>query len=151
MLKSVIQNTFGRLFTKAKKAKKILELARQVADSVDEREWQAAIDLLRKLIELEPRNAAAHLRLGIYLQEIGEKEAAFQSFELAHRLDDSNMEVVVNYAQCLAEGGHLAEAVDSLTRAQLVIPNYPFINSIYSSLQFRLGKTVEAQKFSLRA
>jgi len=151
MLKSILRSTLGRLIGRATLQKKTLDLAERVGLAVEKREWQAAIDFLRQMIEVEPRNVAAHLRLGIYLQEIGEKQEAFKSFELAHRLDDSNMEVAVNYAQCLAEGGHITEAIDSLARAQLVIPDYPFINSIYASLQFRMGKTDAAQKFSLRA
>jgi protein O-GlcNAc transferase len=150
MLKNLVKDLFKRIGAKSVHAKKA-ELIEKISDAVKSRETQHAIKLLRLLLELDPKNIQAMTELGIRLAEVGEANEAFQFFELAHRLDDSNMLVAVNYAShLLAKHQKTSDVIELLERAQLFVPNYPQINTAYAAVQLSLGNAENARKFSLK-
>ncbi|QHI98994.1 hypothetical protein GT347_13950 [Xylophilus rhododendri] len=151
MLRLLVGNAFERAFGRLTRKARLNPLLKRIAEAHEAREWRAAIDALRELLRIDPQNVSALIRLGISLVEIGETAEAYEKFSLAYRLDDSNMEAVVNYARCLLDSGDDEQARVLLVRAQTVIPGYPHIDSIYSSLLFRRGDTESATTFALRA
>lgn len=150
MLKNLANELLKRINAKAVDAKK-RELIEEINAAVGSREIQVAIKLLRRLLEIDPKNIEALTELGIRLAEVGEANEAFGIFELAHRLDDSNMLVAVNYANhLLAKHKKAGDAIELLKRAQLFVPNYPQINMAYGAVQLSLGNAENAKEFSLK-
>ena len=146
-----MRGIFQGLFHKSSFVKKQEEILLRLENASKAREWQRAIKILQEFLLLDPKNISALVQLGNYLMEVGELQEAYAKFQLAHRLDDSSMVVNVNYARCLLDAKQTQPALECLTRAKVVIPDYPYINSIYSTLQFQLGDPVAARHFSLQA
>lgn len=151
MLKSLVKGTVGKWFVQGSRQRRKEELLASIQLAHDAREWRKAIALGREYLELDPRNVRVMVNLGLHLLEVGELPQAYESFNLAHLLDDSDLYVAVNYARCLLEGGRVPEAIENLTRAQVAIPGYPYISAHYAALQFKLGNVPSAVHFSLGA
>lgn len=151
MLQSLVKSAVKKWFSQGSGQRRKEELLTSIQSAHDAREWRRAIALGREYLEIDPRNVRVMVNMGVQLLEVGELQQSYECFELAHRLDDSDLYVAVNYARCLLEGGRVPEAIESLTRAQVAIPGYPYISAHYAALQFRLGNVSTATHYSLSA
>ncbi len=73
-------------------------------------------DAYTRAVELDSLNAAAHFRLGDYLQRQGRKTAALQSYQEAARLQPQMADAVRRIAALAAESGQMDVAVAACRR-----------------------------------
>ena len=152
MLRNIVKELFNRAWIRSFEKKRMSDTAGKIVEALKNREPQLAITLLRQFIKKDPKNVMALAQLGACLVDVGENDEAYGIFELAYRLDDSNMEVTVNYANFLSEKQRNSKAaIALLKRAQLQIPYYPVINSTYAGIQLLIGNASSARDYSLRA
>ena len=75
-------------------------------------------EILRKMIELDPRDGDALIRLGRLRSASGESEAAIHCFEQAAGVEEFAADAKVRHAQVLVEQRRYREALPLLRRAQ---------------------------------
>jgi len=85
----------------------------------------SAVDLLRRALRLDPRNAEIHNNLGLALYGVGEIAAAVAAFREAVRLNPRYPEALNNLGDLLREAGDVDAAVAHLETALRVRPHYP--------------------------
>jgi tetratricopeptide (TPR) repeat protein len=61
--------------------------------AVRHRDFASAVAQYQKVVQFQPKSAAAHLDLGIALKGMGQVDKAFQEYDQVKKLDDSNAEV----------------------------------------------------------
>ena len=95
-----------------------------------QRDFQEAVRLLRKVIKLAPPHAGAHNLLGATLRATGHHDEALRSFKRALTHKPDFFEAYVNAAQSLIDRGESAEAVAIHERAVAANPGRaePLIN-----------------------
>jgi len=82
-------------FRKAIKVRDDYLPARAVLASlaVKHHDWSSAAAQYAKVVEYQPKSAAAHVNLGIALRGMGQIDQAFQQYEQAKKLDENDAEV----------------------------------------------------------
>jgi tetratricopeptide (TPR) repeat protein len=95
-----------------------------------QRQFQEATRLLRKVVKLAPQHAGAYNLLGATLRATGHQEEALRSFKRALTHKPDFFEAYVNAAQALVDRGEPAEAVAIHERAVAANPGRaePWIN-----------------------
>jgi predicted O-linked N-acetylglucosamine transferase (SPINDLY family) len=78
---------------------------------------EEAIVLLRRAVELEPLNAAAHHNLGSAFRDRGERQAALAAYREAARIEPAFAEAHYGIGLMLVEDRNYEEALASLLRA----------------------------------
>ncbi len=87
------------------------------AQYMQNREYQIAMDKLKKAIELDPHNINAHSTLALLHAVIGQYDEAEASFKQALRIDGANSSVLNNYGQFLCQRGRLDEGEKLILKA----------------------------------
>ncbi len=81
------------------------------------REYQIAMDKLKKAIELDPHLVDAHSTLGLLYGVLGQNEQAEASFKQALRIDANNSAALNNYGQFLCQRGRYEEGEKTIMKA----------------------------------
>ncbi len=90
--------------------------------------YSDAIASCKRALELKPDFAEAFNTLGLIYREIGELNSAIDCFEQAIRLDDTNSNILTNYASTLAESGSIGKALSIFLPLGEKRPDDPVIN-----------------------
>jgi tetratricopeptide (TPR) repeat protein len=98
----------------------ILKLEAQML--MDRGEEKEAVEILEKLVDLNPRDGDSLLKLGKYYQDIGEPEQATFYYERAQNLDGFKADANVRLAQLKVEMKEYDEALRLLRAAQQINP-----------------------------
>lgn len=80
--------------------------------------YTEAREQFRKIVEIEPGNAAGWANLGSALHSLGDPDGGIKDFRKAIQLDGKNVEAPINLATALEEAGRFAEARDTLLAAR---------------------------------
>ncbi len=88
------------------------------------RQFDAAIGLISRAIELSPGNAAYHYNLGIVLRDAGRLAESAARYAEAIRLDPRHVDANVNLAVVLTELQRPEEAVTACDRAIAIAPDH---------------------------
>ncbi len=88
-------------------------------------EGAAAIDRYRRVIALNPSDAAHHLRLGNCQLRLGDYSGAIDSYGAATRLSPGSPEAQYNLSLALRHGNRAGEAREAAERALALRPDYP--------------------------
>ncbi|MFM2086448.1 MAG: hypothetical protein RLZZ237_1317 [Pseudomonadota bacterium] len=97
-----------------------------------------ALAALHKTVELTPYDAQAHGNLGNALQDIGNMDAAIDSYLRALEIDPEFAEAHSNLGSALQSQGRHQEASASYQRALAIRPDY-------AKAHFNLGNTLKTQ------
>ena len=98
-----------------------------------------------------PRDVDAMNNLACCFDAIGDRAASAELFEKAFMLDDSNLEVVVNYAKCWVDKQRIDECLKYLPQAKVYDPDSPHISAVYASVALAKGDPDHARKYALKA
>ena len=104
---------------------------------VECKQYDEAFAEFKKLIQINPRYAPAHLGMGQVYDRIGQRDKAISEYREATRLDPDFGEVYVDLAQKLTENHDLSGAADALRKANTLVPNEPQLYYVYG-LYFRV-------------
>lgn len=116
-------------------------LAREAETSVDEESVRLtlastaarvgrtdiAIEQYQKLLEIDPKSAGLHLRLGQIYQGTGDKNRALQHLQKAHELQEGDVPAAVALASLLYENNQTGEAVSVLRGNMKAAPGNPLV------------------------
>jgi len=97
----------------------------------------------RRALELNPKNARAHLNLGFVLDATGRPEEALKSYEEALRLDPSLPEAHFNYAGTMLAQGQIDTAIKEYRETLRLDPNFA---KAYANLGTALEKKGQAEE-----
>ena len=94
----------------------IVEAESLGATYLDANDLPKAEAAFKRLIELAPRDAGAHTKLGVVYLRMSRPTEAEQQFRAAASLDTANVDARLLLAQLLEANGHRAAAHETLTR-----------------------------------
>ena len=114
---------------------------------------QPAIDCFRRVVELCPESAPAHLHLGEAQERLGDLQAAANSYQRAVALQSDSPELHCHLARALFQGGALQLAAEWYQRALALDPKrYEIYNDLGLVLTHlgNFGAALEAFRRSLK-
>lgn len=99
----------------------------------------AAMDLLRAMVESDPRNVEARVELGVLLDRTGAHAAAVEHLEAAHRAVPDSVQILSALGAALTSLGRFEEAERELKRAQRLAPEDLLVRANLAIVSFRRG------------
>ena len=117
------------------------ERSRQLATGrllLRQQAWQAAANEFEKVLKAAPKDADAHIGLGIALWGAGNRGGALASFRRATETNPSSPEARFNVALALRDSGELAKAIAEARTALKLRP-------AYDDAQLALGLMLQQQ------
>jgi tetratricopeptide (TPR) repeat protein len=112
----------------------------------DAQRWADAIPLFREIVTLDPRNAAAHLGLGVAFLACGRSAEAVAILQRAMELQPSNERTLTHLAAALLRRGRKPEALVVFRKLSRKAED-PLARRLYSAQALELqGKLDEAEK-----
>lgn len=111
---------------------------------------QAAIDLIRRAIAIDPTNADFHSNLGKFLIELGDPDAAIAACRKAIALNPSLADAYLNLGVALQAQDQLDAAIDAFRRALELKPDYAEAHGNLGAVFKALGQ-LDAAGQSIRA
>ncbi|MES2740733.1 MAG: tetratricopeptide repeat protein [Pseudomonadota bacterium] len=85
----------------------------------------AGFDLIARAIEIDPRQALAHVNLGVTLQKLGRRDDAITSYQRALALEPEHLTALNNCANTLLDMQRYDDAIAYFERALRIDPAYP--------------------------
>ena len=105
-----------------------------------------ASEVLRKLVSIEPRYAAAHMKLGRALEMLDEKEQAIEEYRTAAKLSSAAASARVLLGRLLFRTGKSDEAIEEIRRGVAAAPDtVPFRRTLVSMFESS-GREREAEE-----
>lgn len=150
MLIDSIKHFFGRNSAKPDPVEQSVsfEFANSFNLSGDSR---TAIKEFRKHLLSFPLDIDAINNLGCCLSEIGDNDAAAELFEKAFLLDDSHLQVIINYAKTLVDKQCTKACLKYLPQAKAYEPDSSFVNAVYAGMAQAQGDANTARSYALKA
>ncbi len=119
----------------------------------DARDFDKAIEIFGRLVDLMPDSAAAHNNLGLAYLAIGRNQDATESFQHATQLDPANPAPWSNLGNGYLMLHRFSEAIDAYTHAIQLEPKaalaYYNLGTLYAQTG-KLDEAIEALKESVR-
>ena len=125
-----------------------LERARQAAAAGD---WRNATALSIAVLKADPRQAGAHVLLGLAAAEGGNADMAQRALRTALRLDPQLVEARVQLARILANSGRYADAAAEAARACADLSGDARLLDLLATVYSRIGNQRQALALYLRA
>jgi tetratricopeptide (TPR) repeat protein len=94
------------------------------ARALDKGDWNGAVQLFRRGLELSPDEPSLRHKLGTALAMTGDQQGAFAAFEETARRSPSFVKAHYSLALIYAASGQTARAIDEFTTALRYQPNY---------------------------
>lgn len=98
-----------------------------------------SMDLLRAMVESDPRNVEARVELGTLLDRTGAHAAAVEHLEAAHRAVPDSVQILSALGAALTSLGRFDEAERELKRAQRLAPEDLLVRANLAIVSFRRG------------
>jgi Flp pilus assembly protein TadD len=105
---------------------------------------QGALSALETAVRIDPKQSQGHNELGAALTRTGRSREAVEQFELALRLDSTNVNARYNLVFALIKSGNLAEAEAHLRQVIAVYPKDAGLHNLWGEILAREGKNSEA-------
>jgi tetratricopeptide (TPR) repeat protein len=99
-------------------------LVRQAQDLIRTRQFNEAVEILRRAIQTQPNLAAAHIQLSIALMGIGQRDEAFSEAKRAIELDPNDAHAYVALGNIDSSMRRYSEAIRAYKQAASLDPNY---------------------------
>jgi predicted amidophosphoribosyltransferase len=104
-------------------------------EAYEREQFDQAIDLFRRALALDPRNATFHCNLAVACGEKGLDYEAFNEYQQTLALDPSNVTALVNLGYLYSEKERYEEARDCWERAIRIAPDTPEAAEARASLE----------------
>ena len=112
---------------------------------------QAAEQIYRQILAIQPNHAYAHNNLGVALKDMGKRDEAIACYRRALQLRPDYAEAHSNLGLALRDRGKLDEAVASCRRALKLKPDFPEAHNNLGLALMGQGKSEEAAACHRRA
>ncbi|WP_017325658.1 tetratricopeptide repeat protein [Synechococcus sp. PCC 7336] len=111
------------------------QILQEAVEAAAAEDWQTAVGLYRRAIEISPEQASLYNNLGVALRQVGDVPAAVAAYRQALELDPNFAQAYGNLTVLLAIEQRWSEALDVLAQAQQVGVTDPQLN-LYRGLVF---------------
>jgi tetratricopeptide (TPR) repeat protein len=118
----------------------LLELAVQASEL---EKYEEAVDLLQRLLKLEPNSAKAYFNLGYLYLKLGYYPEGIRSSKRALEIDPNIKEAILNYASCEVYGGDVNNAITALEDMLNKNPGHPSASALLATAYIIGGKVDE--------
>lgn len=125
-----------------------LQRAQQAAAGGD---WRSATALCIAVLKADPRQARAHLLLGLAAAEGGNADMAQRALRTALQMDPQLAEARVQLARLLANSGHYGAATEEAERACANLGDDPRLLDLLATVYSRIGNQPQALALYQRA
>lgn len=129
----------------------IKEQLEQVRDAVTRKDWRTATALCIAILKRDPRQADAHLVLGLASAEGGKIDMALRAFDTVLKIDDRRFDARIQKARCLVQAGRHAEAEREADRCIEPVQDAPKLLDLLSTVYSHIGKQEKAEPLAYRA
>jgi tetratricopeptide (TPR) repeat protein/SAM-dependent methyltransferase len=131
----------------------IESLQKMAEDSEAKGQWETAIDRYQKILEIQPNNVAARIKLANAFQELNKIEEAIAYYQNAIAINPNlPFRVYLNLGDALYEKEQLDEAIAAYQHASQLQPNLPFrYYQILSELLVKTERLEEAMVYYQKA
>jgi tetratricopeptide (TPR) repeat protein len=133
-----------RLARLQKRKERIDELLRQGLNAKASRKFSEAMDLFRRVLDLEPNHIPTLLRLGNLYRMQGQALDALRLHRKAKSLDENNMDVVLSLSKDLEELNRVEDAIQALEEALKIDKDCLVAQTQLRDLYVRLNRWEEA-------
>lgn len=103
-------------------------------------ETQSAVPVLEKAVLLRPKDSQPRNLLGAALSRVGRLSEATTHFQIALKLDPTNVNARYNLVFALVKSGKLDEAADNLKQVVAAYPEDPTLRNLWGELLSQQGK-----------
>jgi tetratricopeptide (TPR) repeat protein len=114
--------------------------------SVDQQNFDVAIDWYGKRVDVHPNDAAAHQDLGRTYARLSRHDEARAEFTVVLMLNPQHVEAYAALAQVHLQDGQYAEAADMARRALALAPAHQEARYVLGTSLLRLGRTAEGKQ-----
>ncbi len=130
-----------------------LNIAQDLARyKIQAKDYDTAVELYEKIIELEPRNSDAHFWLGYVYEEQGNRRYAIKEWEKTLHIDPDYVDALNALGYTYAEEGiHLDRAEKLIKRALGMRPGIAAYLDSLGWVYFKKGNFLEAKKYIKKA
>ncbi len=139
------------LYKTGKIDKAIKEYNKALADDSTKGEVISSLEgIWRSRISQNPKNALAHMNLGVILQKKGDFARAKKEYKIAGKLDPSNTKIRLNLATLYQEQGNHRMALQAYDSILKVTPKDPLVHYYKGTAYRKLGnKKAAIQQFRI--
>jgi tetratricopeptide (TPR) repeat protein len=116
-----------------------------------QRSTDESIDILTKILAIDPNDARAHGELGAIYAKVGRRAEAVAHLEAVARCDPGNPSGLTRLAFMADTDGHPEEAVSLCARAERIAPDDPMVHYVCGKALAKLERWSEAEKEFRRA
>ena len=117
----------------------------RASDLVKSGRIDEALEQYLEILAENPQNLKAHNNLGVLFDELGQHDTAVEHLESALKVDQNNVEVLINLASALTKLGRFRRAGDPVSRALRLAPDDPAARLAQAILSFRRGLYDQAE------
>lgn len=108
--------------------------------------YSSTLSIWLDTVEKRPNNAVAHYALAVEMEQQGYLADARARLEESLRIDPTNSETVITYAQVLCKMNEYQRANDLITRVLIVDPTSTNALTVQGAILYQLGKIDQAQQ-----
>ncbi|KUJ82904.1 sulfotransferase family protein [Microbulbifer flavimaris] len=124
---------------------------RQVREAVSGKDWRTATALCIDILKRDPRQADAHLVLGLASAEAGKIDMALRAFDTVLKIDPARFDARVQKARCLVQAGRHAEAEREADRCIQPAQENAKLLDLLATVYSHIGKQEKAAPLISRA
>src|SRR5215471_17230066 len=119
-------------------------LYKDAGDAYDRGDFDRAIALYQKLVELQPQSVESRTNFGVALAHVGRYDDAIRQYQAALKYDSKNPVVWLNLALARYKQADFAKAADDLIELRKAHPEGQQSLYLLADCYLRLGKNREA-------
>jgi XTP/dITP diphosphohydrolase len=124
---------------------------REGAQYIDEHQYEAAAVELRRAVAANPRNASAHMLLGVAQYWLGEVDKSLESYKRSLELEPANAQGYMLTGISLAYKGRIEDAHAAFTKAAELDPHRADIQMNLGSVEESMNRALDALEHFRRA
>ncbi|WP_237068449.1 tetratricopeptide repeat-containing sulfotransferase family protein [Microbulbifer guangxiensis] len=123
----------------------------RVRDAVSARDWRTATALCIEILKQDPRQADAHLVLGLAAAEGGKIDMALRAFDTVLKIDPARFDARIQKARCLVQAGRPAAAEQEALQCIEPAEHNPKLLDLLATVFSHIGKQERAGPLIQRA
>ncbi|AOS96603.1 cellulose synthase subunit BcsC [Microbulbifer aggregans] len=123
----------------------------EVRSAVARKDWRTATALCIDILKRDPRQADAHLVLGLAAAEGGKIDMALRAFDTVLKIDPARFDARVQKARCLVQAGRHADAEREADRCTEPARDNAKILDVLATVYSHIGKQEKAEPLISRA
>jgi tetratricopeptide (TPR) repeat protein len=111
-------------------------------------DYSGAVDVFKRIIQIDPKNYRAHYNLGIAFQNLNQLDEALEAFQTAIGIKPDYYFCYYNIGLVFEEKKDLIKAIEYYEKAMKIEPNFRYAKQAISELREITDRSPERENFS---